>query len=92
MAENKMAEVAQLFGKKLGEEFWILVFASVYRVKFCESGVLYLDTDDPNKWIWRLGDVRLILTGTAEILTDDDWRVKQTLKDLGIKDAKGDCR
>ena len=85
---NKMKMVAAMFGKQLGEEFWILGFASVYRVKFCESGVLYLDTDDPNKWVWRLGQVRPILTGDAEILTDDDWRVKQTLKDLGIR---GDC-
>ena len=82
MAENKMEQVAAMFGKKLGEEFWIQGFCGVYRVKFTEGGILYLDTDEPNNYRWRLNHIDPLLTGNAEILSDDDWRVRQTLKDL----------
>lgn len=82
MNENKMVEVAKLFGKELNEEFWIQGFCGVYRVKFTEGGILYLDTDEPNNYRWRLHNIDPLLTGKAEILSDDDWRVKQTLKDL----------
>ena len=79
---NHMKEVAKLFGKKLNEEFWIQGFCGVYRVKFTEGGILYLDTDEPNNYRWRLHNIDPLLIGNAEILSDDDWRVRQTLKDL----------
>lgn len=82
MNENKMAEVAKLFGKELGEEFWIQGFCGVYKVKFTINGIMYLDTDEPDNYRWRSIGIDPILNGRAEILSDDDWRVKQTLKDL----------
>ena len=39
MAENKMAEVAQLFGKKLGEEFAVMYKGNVYRAYFRTNGI-----------------------------------------------------
>lgn len=87
MAENKMTEVAKLFGKELGEEFWIQGFCGIYRVKFTEGGILYLDTDEPNNYRWRLYNIDPLLTGNAEILSSDDWRVKQTIKDLSKNKA-----
>ena len=79
---NRMADVAALFGKKLGEEFWLQGFCGVYKVKLTESGLYYLDTDEPNKYRWRQSHIDPLITDNAEILPDDDWRVKQHLKDL----------
>ena len=42
MAENKMAEVAKLFGKKLGEEFVINDFDMKFKAKFEKDGMYHM--------------------------------------------------
>ena len=39
MAENKMEQVAALFGKKLGEEFKLRYKGKIYRAYFHKSGL-----------------------------------------------------
>lgn len=64
MAENKMAEVAKLFDKKLGEEF---VIRDTYRyqitAKFSEEGILIYHVVG-REWLNEL------LTGKAVIVND----------------------
>ena len=49
MAENKMAEVAAMFGKKLGEEFDVRFNGELKCLKFDEQrGLLYFNGDE-----WR---------------------------------------
>jgi len=91
MAENKMAEVAEIFGKKLNEPFTAYELGDSKNhigitsngepignhVMFSERGVVYVDVpEDEQDWL-----LISLLTGKAEILSDD-WRVQQTLKDL----------
>lgn len=48
MAENKMEQVAKLFGKKLGEEFDVRFNGKLKYLKFDEQrGLLYFDE---NEW------------------------------------------
>lgn len=70
MIENKMAEVAKLFGKELGERFKVKVNNQIYDCSFKEYGFdsygayenPYLDFD---AFI-----LQELLTGTAVIIND----------------------
>ena len=64
MAENKMAEVAKLFGKDLDEEFAVKNQRSIYyHLAFTDKGLTVLGT---NKDI----TLRQLLTGEA-VITDE---------------------
>jgi hypothetical protein len=71
MAENKMAEVAKLFGKKLGEEFTVKdKYKTEWHCKFTKRGLLYLDK---TFFDWQeSGDylLQFLLTGKAVIIDD----------------------
>jgi len=71
MAENKMAEVAKLFGKKLGEEFTLMSkYKDKIDCKFTKRGLMYLDK---NFFDWQVsGDILLtdLLTGKAVIVDE----------------------
>lgn len=69
MAENKMAQVAQMFGKKLGEEFVMRLGKDMYRARFDrERGFIYQDIPTYQKnWSTNSAFLRLLLTGQAEI-------------------------
>ena len=69
--KNKMAQVAALFGKKLGERFCIIRYGVRYDARFLERGFEvyglanpYVDMD-----AFVLAD---LLTGWAEIVEDED--------------------
>jgi hypothetical protein len=70
MAENnKMAEVAQLFGKELGEEFTVKdKYKTEWHCKFTKRGLMYLDK---TFFDWQeSGDylLQFLLTGEAVIV------------------------
>ena len=66
MAENKMAEVAALFGKKLGKEFKIIHMSVTNTVKFTAYGLEIYD-GLLKKWIISSGLLEALLTGEAVI-------------------------
>lgn len=68
MKENKMAEVAQLFGKELGEEFHFKVGKTVMKAKWTEMGLM--STDFAGRW-WPCCYMPSLLTGQAVIVDDD---------------------
>ena len=73
MAENKMAEVAQLFGKKLGEEFIINDFDMKFKAKFFKSNGKAL----ANK------KVKFVLGGkTYKVKTASNGIAKLTVKNM----------
>jgi hypothetical protein len=69
MPENKMPEVARLFGKKMNEPFRIE--SNVHKVKswvrFNESGMQYYD-EACRRWYPTDGFLKEIITGRAVIL------------------------
>jgi hypothetical protein len=71
MNENKMAEVARLFGKQLGEEFTVKdKYKTVWHCKFTKRGLMYLDK---TFFDWQeSGDylLQFLLTGNAVIIDD----------------------
>lgn len=72
MAENRMAEVARLFGKKLGEEFYIIIHNKKYIARFTVFGLSVLD-ESANPCEWDLGHSRLLeclMIGEAVIVDD----------------------
>jgi hypothetical protein len=71
MAENKMAEVAKLFGKKLGEEFKIkygdgLAFEAA--VKFTKNNFRVKHFPLQNYWSWDNELLADLLTGQVVII------------------------
>lgn len=66
--ENKMAFVAALFGRSLGEEFTAVIWDVMQKWNFTDEGlkVKYLDGD------WHKSDslLRCLLTGEAEIMEE----------------------
>jgi hypothetical protein len=69
MAENKMAQVAALFGKKLGEEFNARKKGAEVgnQVMFSPLGVVYVDApEDRQNWL-----LAGLLTGEYEIVEDE---------------------
>ncbi len=74
MAENKMEQVAKMFGKKLGEEFIIKrSFGFDFEGHFSEKGFEYWGEDINGKcWYSDNGGLILdLLTGRAEIAEDE---------------------
>lgn len=71
MAENKMAEVAKLFGKELGEEFTVNdKYKTEWHCKFTKRGLLYLDK---TFFDWQeSGDylLQFLLVGKAVIINE----------------------
>ncbi len=64
MAENKMEAVAQLFGKKLGEEFAVKNQRCIYyHLKFTDEWLVFLGTNKDNI-------LRQLLTGEAVIVDE----------------------
>lgn len=75
MAENKMAEVAAMFGKKLGEPFEVGICGELkskrHKCKLTEGG-LYEWYEDWQKWVFDPEDIlHDLLTGEAEIVEDE---------------------
>jgi hypothetical protein len=73
MAENRMAEVAALFGKKLGEEFYIVLAGDTPKqkqlCKFSNDGLRVWN--DINGWYWDSENVlHELLTEQAVILNE----------------------
>lgn len=66
MVENKMTEVAMLFGKKLGEEFHIRLGKTVMKVKWTHIGLMC--TDFAGKW-WPCAYANALLIGEAVIVS-----------------------
>ena len=70
MAENKMEQVAAMFGKKLWEEFTVVIWDVMQKCKFTDAGlkVKYPDGD------WHKSDnwLRCLLIGEAEIVEDEE--------------------
>jgi hypothetical protein len=69
MAENKMAEVAKLFGKKLGEHFCVDCCNTRFLLKFTSDGLLVFD-DSWGHWNGEDGMLEALLTGQAVIVDD----------------------
>jgi hypothetical protein len=69
MAENKMAEVAKMFGKKLGEEFGIKREIVTNKARFTKDGLEFYDFLS-DQWIGFNKPLQELLTGTAVIVDD----------------------
>ena len=71
MAENKMAPVAQMFGKELGEEFLVRIVGNKFEIKcrFTADGFKQTVVDG----LWHDNDafLSLLLIGKAEIVEDE---------------------
>lgn len=69
MAENKMSQVAELFGKKLGERFTITRYGSRYDVRFLEHRFEVYGLENPyvDMESFVLMD---LLNGDAEIMEE----------------------
>jgi hypothetical protein len=71
MAENKMAQVAQMFGKELGEEFYARLDGNKCEIKcrFTKNGLEQSIVDG----LWNDNDrfFKLLLIGRAEIVEDE---------------------
>ena len=67
MADNKMAEVAHLFGKKLGEEFTLRYGSAVVKAEFNFDG-LYITTK--NFYAIHANWLQHLLTGSAVIVDE----------------------
>lgn len=69
MAENKMAEVATMFGKELGEEFYIRNENDKFIAKFTELNfrIKYCEADH---WRWDNDLLADLLTGRAVIVDE----------------------
>ena len=66
MTENKMEQVAALFGKKLGEEFKVRGAFGEYKAYFDKGGFMVARKD-----LWCANSSLVdLLTGQAEIVED----------------------
>lgn len=69
MAENKMAQVAELFGKKLNEDFKAVIWDSIMECRFTNGGLeIKLDNGlyrNNGNWL------SCLLTGEAKIVEDE---------------------
>ena len=64
MTENKMAQVAAMFGKKLGEEFRFEFGKNIIKAKFTDKGLM--SADFAGKW-WPCCYLPALLIGEAVI-------------------------
>ncbi len=69
MNENKMVEVAKLFGKKLGERFTVNIRGTRYEARFLGRGFEVIGAENPYVDIdaYVLFD---LLAGYAEVVDD----------------------
>ena len=66
MSENKMPEVARLFGKKLGEEFEVSFFDNISKARFTEYG--FEEHFNTPGW-WPNGELlQMLLIGEAVVV------------------------
>jgi hypothetical protein len=76
MAENKMAQVAQMIGKQLGEEFYLKRMDAIYKAKFTDDGLELYDSllyeSLFGRWAVVSEALNDILTGWAEIVGDEE--------------------
>ena len=72
MAENRMAEVARLFGKKLGEEFRVkdLMTEKIYIAFFDNYGMRAYVDGFPDSWKPRRDMVMRLIVGEAVIVDE----------------------
>lgn len=79
MAENKMAEVAQLFGKKLGEEF---VAEYIGRKDIIDTARFTVDGFETKNafgnWVEDLGMLMWLLKGEAVIVNAETFKLAYT--------------
>lgn len=70
MAENKMEQIAKMFGKELGEEFTVESWNKKFRVTFTVMGIDVLGYD--SHLALELGHTLLIslLTGMAVVVDE----------------------
>lgn len=66
--QNRMAQVAQMFGKELGEGFTAVIYDVVSVCKFTHNG-LKIKLDN-GRWYLNNGWLACLLTGEAEIVKD----------------------
>jgi len=73
MAENKMEQVAVMFGKKLGEEFkikWEYLGINIYDCRFEENG-LFTHYEEEYDDVYEDNDLlKMLLTGEAVIVDE----------------------
>jgi hypothetical protein len=72
MADNKMEQVAAIFGKELDEQFYIVIHKKKYIARFTVFGLSVLD-ESANPCEWDLGHSRLLeclFTGEAVITNE----------------------
>ena len=66
---NQMAQVAAMFGKKLGEEFFVrLKSGTGDTCKFTNNGLFMFSIND--RWVVNDRYLRRLLTGEAEIVEE----------------------
>ena len=70
MAENKMERIAQMFGRKLDEEFYLKRMDAIYKAKFTNDGLELYDSLF-EQWAIVSEALSDILTGWAEIVEDE---------------------
>ncbi|WP_028130256.1 hypothetical protein [Selenomonas sp. AE3005] len=70
MAENKMAEVAKMFGKKLGERFTVKIDNQRYSCSFEEYGFNSYGAYENPYLSFDAFILQELLTGTAVIVDD----------------------
>ena len=66
---NKMADVAHLFGKELGEHFCVSCCNTRFLLKFTSDGLWVFD-DYWGHWTGEDGMLEALLTGKAVIVDD----------------------
>lgn len=69
MAQNKMADVAHLFGKELGEHFCVSCCNTRFLLKFTSDGLWVFD-DSWGHWNGEDGMLEALLRGEAVIVDD----------------------
>jgi hypothetical protein len=70
MAENKMAEVAKMFGKRLGERFQVKIDNQIYDCSFREYGFDSYGAYENPYLSFDAFILQELLTGTAVIVDD----------------------
>ena len=71
---NKMPLIAEIFGKKLNEEFFIRYSSDesfFYKAKFSENGLLVFD-DSFGDWGLDAGWLLALLNGRARLVEDEE--------------------
>jgi hypothetical protein len=72
MAENnKMSQVAAMFGKKLDEHFCVSCYNTRFLLKFTSDGLWVFD-DSWGHWNGEDGMLEALLTGEAVIVDEQD--------------------